>query len=79
MAAAVIRIPKIGVSMIEAVLAEWLADDGTQVEAGKALYLLEMDKATNEIMAPISGRLQIVGEVGQTYLVGDLIARIHTD
>jgi len=77
--AAVIRIPKIGVTMTEAILAEWFAEDGMTIEAGAPLYSLEMDKATNEIVAPVGGRLQIVGEVGETYQVGDLIARIHQD
>ncbi len=77
--AAVIRIPKIGVTMSEAILAEWFAEDGAQLAAGDPLYSLEMDKATNEITAPVAGRLQIVGEVGETYQVGDLIARIHQD
>jgi len=77
--AAVIRIPKIGVTMTEAVLAEWFAQDGDQVEAGAPLYALEMDKATNEIEAPVAGRLQIIAETGETYQVGDLIARIHQE
>ncbi len=77
--AAVIRIPKIGISMTEAVLKEWLAEDNAYIEAGTPLYSLEMDKATNEIDAPISGRLQILGVVDETYQVGDLIARIHPE
>ena len=50
--AAEIRIPKIGISMTEATLTEWLAEDGAQVEAGTPLYSIEMDKSTNEIDAP---------------------------
>lgn len=75
--AAVIRIPKIGISMTEAVLAEWFVEDGANVEAGTPLYSLEMDKATNEIDAPISGVIELIGVAGETYKVGDLIARIH--
>jgi len=79
MGAAVIRIPKIGISMTEAVLQQWLAEDGAQIEAGAPLYALEMDKATNEISAPVSGTLEIIGQIGETYQVGDLIARIRVD
>lgn len=78
MATAVIRIPKIGISMMEATLTEWLSADGDIVEAGQPLYSIEMDKATNEIAAPISGRLEIVGDIDQVYQVGDLIGKITT-
>jgi pyruvate/2-oxoglutarate dehydrogenase complex dihydrolipoamide acyltransferase (E2) component len=75
--AVVIRIPKIGVSMTEAVLGEWFAKDGDEISQGEPLYSLEMDKATNELNAPVSGRLEVIGTIGETYMVGDLIARIH--
>ncbi|UNU43721.1 dihydrolipoamide acyltransferase [Sphingopyxis sp. YF1] len=78
MATAVIRVPKIGISMTEATLVEWFAADGEAVEAGQTLYALEMDKATNEITAPLSGKLEIIGEVGEIYQVGDLIGKIIT-
>lgn len=71
-----IRIPKIGISMTEATLTEWLAEDGAAVEAGAPLYSLEMDKSTNEVEAPVSGTLRIVGEIGEIYEVGTLIATI---
>lgn len=71
-----IRIPKIGVSMTEATLAGWLAEDGAEVREGDALYLLEMEKATDEVVAPVSGKLRIIGTVGQIYPVGELIATI---
>jgi pyruvate/2-oxoglutarate dehydrogenase complex dihydrolipoamide acyltransferase (E2) component len=77
MATAVVRIPKIGISMTEATLREWFAADGDQVEAGQPLYSIEMDKATNEITAPVSGTLEIVGEIDEVYQVGDLIGKIN--
>ncbi|MFA7603629.1 MAG: lipoyl domain-containing protein [Novosphingobium sp.] len=76
MASAVIRIPKIGISMTEATLREWFAADGDEVEAGQPLYSIEMDKATNEISAPIAGRLEIIGKLDEIYQVGDLIGKI---
>lgn len=72
-----IRIPKIGISMTEATLTEWLAENGAQVETGQPLYSIEMDKSTNEVEAPASGILTIVGEVGEVYEVGILIATIE--
>jgi len=72
-----IRIPKIGVSMTEATISEWCVGDGADVLAGQPLYSIELDKSTNEIEAPVSGKLRIVGEVGGVYAVGDLIATIE--
>lgn len=71
-----VRIPKIGISMTEATLTEWLVSDGDTVEAGTPLYALEMDKSTNEVDAPASGTIKLTGEVGEIYEVGDLIAII---
>ncbi|MDB5713377.1 MAG: dihydrolipoamide acyltransferase [Sphingomonadales bacterium] len=72
-----IRIPKIGISMTEATLTEWLASDGASIEAGSPLYAIEMDKSTNEVDAPVSGTLKIIGEVGEVYEVGTLVAVIE--
>jgi pyruvate/2-oxoglutarate dehydrogenase complex dihydrolipoamide acyltransferase (E2) component len=71
-----IRIPKIGVSMTEGTISEWCVPNGATVTAGAPLYSLEIDKSTNEIEAPVSGKLTILGEVGSVYLVGDLVATI---
>lgn len=71
-----VLVPKIGFSMNEGVLAEWLVEDGAQVTEGQPLYALEADKSTNEVEAPATGTLKIIGEVGETYEVGDVIAEI---
>jgi len=62
--------------MTEAVVAEWLAEDGAVVAKGQALYEMETDKVTNEIEAPTSGRLRHIAEPGVTYQVGDPVAEI---
>lgn len=72
-----ILLPKIGFSMNEAQIAEWLAADGDQVAEGQPLYLLEADKSTNEVEAPASGILRIKAEAGQTYEVGTLLGYIE--
>jgi pyruvate/2-oxoglutarate dehydrogenase complex dihydrolipoamide acyltransferase (E2) component len=71
-----LRLPKIGMEMTEAVLARWLVDDGALVEKGAPLYEMETDKVTNEIEAPVSGRLRCIAEVGLTYAVGDPVAEL---
>lgn len=71
-----VTIPKIGFSMNEGILSEWLVDDGAQVTEGQPLYAIESDKSTNEVDSPASGTLKIIGEVGETYEVGTVIAEI---
>ena len=71
-----VTIPKIGFSMNEGILSEWLFEDGAQVSEGQPLYAIESDKSTNEVESPASGKLNIIGEVGETYEVGTVIAEI---
>lgn len=72
-----ILLPKIGFSMNEGVLAEWLAADGDTISEGQPLYALESDKSTQEVDAPASGTLRIIAEPGETYEVGALLGRIE--
>lgn len=72
-----ILLPKIGFSMNEGQIAEWLFGDGEEVVEGEALYLLEADKSTNEVEAPASGILRINGIEGETYEVGTVIGTIE--
>lgn len=74
-----LRLPKIGMEMTEAVLAQWLADDGAVIAKGQALYEMETDKVTNEIESPAAGRLRRVAQEGVTYQVGDIVAEIVAD
>lgn len=72
-----ILLPKLGFSMTEAQIAEWLVEDGGQVTEGDPLYLLEADKSTNEVEAPASGTLRIIAEPGETYEVGTILGTIE--
>jgi pyruvate/2-oxoglutarate dehydrogenase complex dihydrolipoamide acyltransferase (E2) component len=72
-----VLLPKIGFAMNEAVLSEWLADDGAPVVAGQPLYSIESDKSVEEIESPASGTLKIIAAVGETYPVGTVLAEIQ--
>ncbi|BAI74809.1 biotin/lipoyl attachment domain-containing protein (plasmid) [Azospirillum sp. B510] len=71
-----VLLPKIGFSMNEGVLNEWLVADGAEVVEGQPLYALESDKSVQEVEAPASGKLRIIAAVGETYEVGTLLAEI---
>jgi 2-oxoglutarate dehydrogenase E2 component (dihydrolipoamide succinyltransferase) len=76
MAAVEIKVPGVGESVTEGILARWLKPDGAPVKAGEPLFELETDKASNVVPSPLSGTLQIgVGE-GATVNIGATIGRI---
>ncbi len=71
-----VLMPKLGFSMNEGTISEWLIDDGATVTEGQALYALESDKSVQEIEAPASGMLKILAQVGEVYEVGAVLAEI---
>lgn len=72
-----INIPKLGVSMTEGTLVEWMVSDGEQVQAGDVIYRIETDKVENDIEAPVAGVIRVVGVEGETYDVGVNIGSIE--
>lgn len=72
-----ILLPKLGFSMSEGQLAEWLVADGGQAVEGEPLFSLESDKSVNEVEAPATGTLRILKEPGETYEVGTVLGVIE--
>lgn len=72
-----ILFPKIGFSMNEGTLGQWMVTDGDTVLAGQAIYTLESEKAVEEVEAPASGRVRIIGQPGTIYKVGDVVGMIE--
>jgi pyruvate dehydrogenase E2 component (dihydrolipoamide acetyltransferase) len=68
--------PKLGLTMTEASLVEWLKEEGEQVDKGEPLFVLESEKSTLEIEAPASGTLQILIPAGKTVAVQTPIAQL---
>ncbi|OGK89514.1 MAG: biotin attachment protein, partial [Candidatus Rokubacteria bacterium GWF2_70_14] len=52
-----VKIPKLGLTMTEATIVEWLKAVGEPVTAGEALLVIETEKAEVEVEAPASGTL----------------------
>jgi len=72
-----LRVPKLGMEMTEGTLAEWLVPDGATVAQDEPIYVLETDKVTNEVAAPVAGTLRRIGATGATYPVGRVIGDIR--
>ena len=71
-----ILLPKLGFSVNEANLVEWMVADGATVAKGDPLYSLESEKSVQEIDAPATGVLKILKPAGEVYEVGTVIAEI---
>ncbi len=71
-----IKIPHVGESVQEAILAEWFKQDGEQVEKDEPLFVIETDKVTLEVVAEVSGVLHIAVEEGETVAIGALVGNI---
>jgi pyruvate/2-oxoglutarate dehydrogenase complex dihydrolipoamide acyltransferase (E2) component len=72
-----IILPKLGFSMSDGTLAEWLAQDGALVTEGQPLFALESDKSTQEVASPATGTLRILKGTGETYPVGEVLGHIE--
>lgn len=77
MMATEVLLPKLGFSMTEGQISEWMFGDGEEVTEGDCLFLLESDKSTNEVEAPATGKLRITVEEGVIVPVGEVIGYIE--
>jgi pyruvate dehydrogenase E2 component (dihydrolipoamide acetyltransferase) len=67
--------PKWGIEMTEGTIADWMVKEGEPFSKGAVLTLIETDKITNEVEAEAPGVFaKIIGEPGQVYPVGALLA-----
>ena len=71
-----ILLPKLGFSVNEAVLVEWMAEDDATVKKGQSIYAIESEKSVQEIEAVEDGTLKIIKPAGETYEVGTVIGEI---
>jgi pyruvate/2-oxoglutarate dehydrogenase complex dihydrolipoamide acyltransferase (E2) component len=71
-----VLLPKLGFSMDEGTVQEWLVADGGEAREGEPLFVLESEKSAQEIEAPASGVLKIVVPAGENCKVGTVLATI---
>jgi pyruvate dehydrogenase E2 component (dihydrolipoamide acetyltransferase) len=71
-------LPKWGVTMQEATLAEWRVDEGASISAGDALAQIVTDKIDVDLEAPVGGVLaKRCVEAGDVVAVGAVVAVIE--
>ncbi len=70
-----IVMPKLGLTMSEGLLAEWLVREGDDVAAGQPIFVVETDKISHEIEAADTGRIiALLTKPGDTVAVGAVVA-----
>ncbi len=72
-----LKVPASGESITSANVAAWRKNDGDSVTKGEVLVVLETDKVSNELEAPVSGTLKILVPEGEEVAIGTVIARIE--
>jgi pyruvate/2-oxoglutarate dehydrogenase complex dihydrolipoamide acyltransferase (E2) component len=69
-------IPRLGMTMTEATLLEWVVPEGSAVTAGDVLYRIETDKVESDCEAPATGTVRQTVEPGGVHAVGTVIGEI---
>jgi len=71
-----VKIPAVGESISSGVVSVWHKKSGDFVDAGEALFTLETDKVSTEIVAEKSGVLEAKAAEGQEVKIGEVVATI---
>ena len=74
-----IKVPNVGESVTEAVLAQWFKSDGDPVKKDEPLFVIETDKVTLEVVAEADGVLAIKVREGETIAIGAVVGTIDTE
>ena len=72
-----IKVPAVGESITEVILAKWVKKDGDHVAMDEVIAELESDKATFELTAESAGTLEIIAKEGDTLEIGQLVCKIE--
>lgn len=70
-----LKVPEVGESVTEVEIGEWLKQVGDEVQADEGIVMIETDKVTVELPAPVSGKItEIVKAQGEVCQVGEVVA-----
>jgi len=73
-----IKVPSVGESVTEALLAQWFKKDGDAVKRDEPIFVIETDKVTLEVVAEADGRLSIQVPEGETVAIGAVVGTLDT-
>jgi 2-oxoglutarate dehydrogenase E2 component (dihydrolipoamide succinyltransferase) len=75
-----LKLPKMGESVAEATITNWLKNIGDHIEADEAVLEIATDKVDSEVPSEVSGTLtEILFQVNDVVQVGQTIAYIETE
>src|ERR687895_352958 len=75
-----IRVPPLGESLVDAVVGQWMKQEGETVARGETLVELETDKVNLDVTASDDGVLaQIQKQEGDVVTVGEVLALVSAD
>ncbi len=73
-----LKVPTVGESITEVQIGQWLKGEGETVKKDENLVEIETDKATVEIVAPVSGKIsKVLKKSGETAEVGEVIGFVE--
>ena len=73
-----IKIPSVGESISEVEIGDWLKREGESVAKDEKLVIIESDKATMELPAPVAGKIaRIDKRAGAKVTIGEIIGAIE--
>ena len=73
-----IRIPDLGSDVSFAMISQWLKEPGDKVEKEESVVVIETDKVTIDLVAPISGVIEkVYYPQGSKVTVGDIICKLR--
>src|ERR1700674_4364104 len=71
-----VKIPAVGESITSGIVSVWHKKSGDFVNAGDALFTLETDKVSTEIVAEKAGLLETSVPEGKEVKIGEVVATI---
>ncbi|MCS7049266.1 MAG: 2-oxoglutarate dehydrogenase complex dihydrolipoyllysine-residue succinyltransferase [Verrucomicrobiae bacterium] len=73
-----LKVPAVGESITEVEIGDWLKAEGAEVRRDENVVVLETEKATVELPAPVSGKLsRVLKKKGERAGVGEVLAYIE--
>src|SRR3954470_4134229 len=72
-----LKVPPVGESITSVEIGQWLKAEGDAVAKDESVAVIDSEKATVEVPAPVSGRLvKILKRQGESAPIGEIIAEI---